>query len=118
MNAKPNWVLFVASLVAAVALTVAVTLSVQRGDSDEPAQATTTTFLYYEFGYGEDPALDEYWDLCEEGVDDLEWCDRLFYAAPVGSEYERFGATCGYRASYKAGVCQDLALSIPKETSP
>jgi len=46
-------------------------------------------------GYGEDPALDRLWDACADG--DAEACDSLYWESPVGSEYERFGDTCGDR---------------------
>lgn len=47
------------------------------------------------FTYGDDPIFDLLWDRCEAG--DGEACDELFYGSPVGSEYEAFGNTCGYR---------------------
>ncbi len=45
--------------------------------------------------YGDDPKLDRLWDGCEDG--DGEACDQLWDEAPLGSEYERFGVTCGER---------------------
>lgn len=45
------------------------------------------------FAYGDDPSLDEVWDHCESG--DGASCDSLVGSAPVGSEYEAFGASCG-----------------------
>lgn len=42
--------------------------------------------------YGGDFVLDTLWDEC--AANDLDSCDALFAAAPFGSEYERFGATC------------------------
>lgn len=45
--------------------------------------------------YGDDAALDALWDACEN--EDWEACDSLFMQAPVGSEYEDFGDTCGNR---------------------
>lgn len=45
--------------------------------------------------YGDDAALDALWDACED--EDWEACDSLFMQAPVGSEYEDFGDTCGNR---------------------
>lgn len=43
--------------------------------------------------YGADFVLDSLWDECEAG--DASACDGLFAAAPFGSVYEDFGATCG-----------------------
>ncbi len=45
--------------------------------------------------YGDDSTLDRLWDGCEAG--DGAACDRLFEQSPVGSDYERFGLTCGNR---------------------
>ncbi|MEM8926260.1 MAG: hypothetical protein AAGD35_22370 [Actinomycetota bacterium] len=44
---------------------------------------------------GDDAELDELWDECEGGSGVA--CDRLFRLAPVGSDYERFGLSCGDR---------------------
>lgn len=55
--------------------------------------------------YGDDASLDALWDSCESG--DMEACDDLYRDSPVGSEYERFGDTCGNRTD--GGVwCVDL----------
>jgi len=42
---------------------------------------------------GDDTQLDRLWRACERG----DWlsCDDLFLDAPLDSEYEFFGATCG-----------------------
>lgn len=45
--------------------------------------------------YGDDPELDALWDQCEAG--DGSACDQLWELAPVDSDYERFGVTCGER---------------------
>ncbi|MFP5331424.1 MAG: hypothetical protein ACLGHX_03540 [Acidimicrobiia bacterium] len=42
--------------------------------------------------YGDDFVLDSLWDECEQT--DLGSCDALFAAAPFGSDYEQFGASC------------------------
>lgn len=47
--------------------------------------------------FGDDPELDELWAACEAG--DGPSCDALFDAAPLGSDYETFGATCGGRGA-------------------
>lgn len=44
---------------------------------------------------GDDPTLDRLWDGCADG--DGGACDQLFEDAPLGSDYERFGLTCGDR---------------------
>ncbi|MDH4276444.1 MAG: hypothetical protein OEZ14_05685 [Acidimicrobiia bacterium] len=44
---------------------------------------------------GDDPALDSLWRSCEGGSGAA--CDDLFEQAPVGSDYERFGVSCGDR---------------------
>ena len=45
--------------------------------------------------YGDDAELDRLWNGCEAG--DGAMCDALFETAPVDSEYESFGVTCGNR---------------------
>lgn len=50
--------------------------------------------------YGDDPQLDALWDACEAG--DGQACDDLYFQSPIGSEYERFGDTCGGR--FEAGT--------------
>ncbi len=45
--------------------------------------------------YGDDPFLDSLYDQCTEGSAGA--CDALYFEAPVNSEYELFGATCGGR---------------------
>jgi S1-C subfamily serine protease len=44
---------------------------------------------------GGGPALDALWDQCAAG--DFQSCDDLWWMAPPGSDYERFGGTCGDR---------------------
>jgi hypothetical protein len=45
--------------------------------------------------YGDDPGLDRLWESCERGS--MGACDRLFWDAPLFSDYEEFGLTCGGR---------------------
>lgn len=54
--------------------------------------------------FGDDPELDGLWADCEAGSGAA--CDALFDAAPLGSDYERFGATCGGRGAEP--VCADV----------
>ena len=67
---------------------------------------------------GEDVQLDLLWDSCERGSG--ESCDRLFEAAPVGSEYEVFGQTCGNRTKelrcadrYAGMAASGTTISLP-----
>lgn len=55
---------------------------------------------------GDDAALDRLWESCEAGggAD----CDALFEQAPPGTDYERFGLTCGERPNVL--YCTDLVL--------
>jgi hypothetical protein len=55
---------------------------------------------------GDDPALDELTDGCFSG--DLEACDDLYFESPLGSEYERYGSTCGERNDETFGGCVAL----------
>jgi len=61
-----------------------------------------------EGSYGSDDNLDLLWDRCKSGT--LAACDDLYFAAPAGSEYGQFGATCGNQGG-EPGLCssQDTA---------
>jgi hypothetical protein len=59
---------------------------------------------------GDDPGLDELWTRCEGG--DGTACDELFDTAPVGSDYERFGLSCGDRPTVID--CVDLSPSTTR----
>lgn len=54
---------------------------------------------------GESQFLDGLWVQCEDG--DFAACDELFFEAPAGSVYERFGDTCGYRND-PSGYCNEI----------
>lgn len=45
--------------------------------------------------YGDNAELDALWDECADGSPVS--CDSLYISSAVGSEYERFGGTCGDR---------------------
>lgn len=57
------------------------------------------------FTYGDNAALDSLWDACTAG--DGASCDDLYFESPVGSTYENFGDTCGYRFDASPGFCED-----------
>lgn len=65
--------------------------------------------------YGDDPDLDALWDGCEAG--DWEACDDLYRQSPIGSEYERFGDTCGDR-NEPSGWCVDVQTDGPPAGEP
>jgi hypothetical protein len=68
------------------------------GDSDDASGSADS--------FGDDPEMDALWTSCEQG--DMEACDALYYATPLGSEYEEFGGTCGNRESMgMSGSCVD-----------
>ena len=72
------------------------------------------TELYGEpeaFTYGDVASLDALWDGCEAGAGGAgSWaadCDLLFSLAPIDSDYEAFGDSCGTR-NEPSGWCEDL----------
>jgi hypothetical protein len=71
-------------------------------DLDEAVAAATAGQAY-----GDDPVLDGLWDACASG--DGEACDDLYFDSASGSEYERFGLTCGDRfaAAEAPDLCAD-----------
>ena len=63
-------------------------------DAPAPAQA---------YGFGDDPRMDGLQDACAAG--DMSACDQLYETSPYDSAYEAFGATCGQRTDWMAGLC-------------
>lgn len=57
--------------------------------------------------YGDNPVLDRLWDACASG--DGQACDDLYFDSATGTEYERFGLTCGDRftAAGAPTMCAD-----------
>lgn len=55
--------------------------------------------------YGDNAALDELWEGCERGV----WlsCDDLYFQADADSDYEWFGASCGYLIEDPVAFCDE-----------
>jgi hypothetical protein len=92
--------------------TTSVTASSASGDGETPASVTAPlggpipTFEVGSnaFAYGDDPGLDRLWDECAAG--NGKACDDLYQAAPVDSEYETFGYTCGNRPNVI--ICTEL----------
>jgi hypothetical protein len=61
--------------------------------------------------YGDDPSLDALWDGCN--AEEFDACSQLFEMAPVGSEYEWFGGSCGGRVDGMEGCGAFLEQGIP-----
>jgi hypothetical protein len=83
---------------------------VQCGDATwpspiEPGSEDPDTWSSGAETYGDHPLLDTLWDQCAAG--DFESCDDLWWMAPPGSDYERFGDTCGDRNA-PAGWCTEV----------
>lgn len=57
--------------------------------------------------FGDDAALDGLWTACEQGSGLA--CDQLFAQAPIGSDYEDFGVSCGRRPDVLRCAELDLA---------
>ena len=57
------------------------------------------------YSYGDNAQLDTFWDACDAG--DGAACDQLYFDSPIGSVYEDFGDTCGYRYDESPGFCED-----------
>ncbi len=58
---------------------------------------------------GDDPALNALAQDCFDG--DMSACDDLFFQAPVDSDYERYGNTCGGRideAEVNSRLCTNI----------
>ena len=61
----------------------------------DEAPVDALAMVDHPFTFGDDPTLDALWGACDEGSG--RSCDQLFAAAPVGSDYEEFGVSCGNR---------------------
>lgn len=61
---------------------------------------------YEPYDYGDDPWLDGLMDACDQG-DEIS-CDQLYLESPMDSEYEFFGATCGYQRDWSTTPCPGL----------
>ncbi|HZJ04732.1 MAG TPA: trypsin-like peptidase domain-containing protein [Nocardioidaceae bacterium] len=66
--------------------------------------------------YGDDPLLDHLWDKCADG--DMASCDQLYQLSPFGSEYERFGSTCGDRNPPTGYCVQTTTPETPRPPGP
>jgi hypothetical protein len=65
-------------------------------------------------GLGDDPELDALALACHQA--DLSACDDLYVAAPAGSLYEAYGATCGARLDEAtSSLCADALVGVPEE---
>ena len=70
---------------------------------------TATTVVELAYGdRGSDPLLDLLWDDCAAG--DMGACDQLYRQAPLGSEYEAFGDTCG--ATTEGGTWCETGVDV------
>jgi hypothetical protein len=67
---------------------------------------------------GESAELDALWDACASGYGQA--CDALFEQAPMGSEYEDFGASCGGRTREQqcAAVYPSPGVTLPSAAQP
>jgi hypothetical protein len=62
---------------------------------------------------GDDADLDALWDQCAAGYGQA--CDDLFDQSQLGSDYEAFGVTCGFRTSEErcAAVYPSPGVTLP-----
>ena len=72
-------------------------------ESDGPALTDFSDLSPSDPPPGDDAELDALWVACSDRSADA--CDDLFFSAPTGSVYERFGFSCGARA---IGICETV----------
>lgn len=72
---------------------------------EQTEASTPPTTIPEPYTFGDDIELDDLWDSCAEG--DWTDCDELYQQAPVGSDYEWFGATCGYLVDDDGLPCEE-----------
>ena len=82
--------------------------SMEVDESPQPAEPPS--------GLGDDEELN---DLAEEcASEDFSACDLLYYSAPPGSEYQRYGDECGGR-NLGGGLCSVMYLQdVPAPRTP
>ncbi|WP_225754764.1 hypothetical protein [Actinotalea sp. Marseille-Q4924] len=100
-------------LVGAVGV-VLVGLSAFRAAVDVTDPAVDRPGAVWDLGgetYGDDPALDALWDAC--AAEDWDACDDLYFESGGGTEYERFGETCGGRTDGTSLCSVELGGSLP-----
>ncbi len=77
------------------------------GDDAQPIGGDTGTGIDptagEPFAFGDDPELDVLYTACADG--DFVACDDLYFASPIGSEYEAFALTCGDRGADTSVSC-------------
>jgi hypothetical protein len=103
----PAWLLLVALGVGAILF--GAWLEHEARTEPTVTTTTTTTTVPEPFDYGDDPDLDDLYESCFDG--DWTDCDELYLSSPEDSEYEWFGATCGYRIEGDGEFCADAAAA-------
>jgi len=92
---RTGWIIG-ASVGAVAAIVAGVVIVGALGDDDPPTpDPTTTTSTEPDEGTPDDDVFATLSDEC--GAGDMQSCDDLYFAAPVDSLDETFGATCGTR---------------------
>jgi len=72
---------------------------IQPDDDDQPDIPILTPW-----DFGDDAFFDILWNECAVGITDA--CDDLYAQTPLGSVYEDFAATCGWRlGAWDEGNC-------------
>ena len=67
-------------------------------------------------GLGTDPAMDALAQSCFAG--DMQGCDELYFASPIGSAYEAYAETCAGRTESFAGMCSATFASTSAGPAP
>lgn len=93
--------------VAAVAFTL---VACGADGPDPPTPTTDRPTVEDPWTYGDSEALDVLWEACAS--DDASACDELYEQSPEGSDYQRFGDTCGGRTE-GGGWCSEVATPTP-----
>jgi hypothetical protein len=95
----PSWLLLVALGVGTILFGAWLEHETQAAPKDKTETTVSEPSISEEelpdiYTLGDDADLDVLWKECDQG----QWlsCDDLYLDSPVGSEYEYFGATCGY----------------------
>ncbi len=93
--------LLTAAGVAVLTGVVVLALWLTDRDRDAPISLPTPN----SWSYGSNAGLDDLWDQCADGH--MAACDELYLTAPAGTEYQRFGSTCGETSDASYGGCTE-----------
>lgn len=118
---KTLWIVLgvLGALLVAGVVVVLVVVNLARGVAQDLQEGGFELDTLSGETYGDNAELDALWDACADG--DMVACDDLYRTSGLGTEYERFGDTCGGRTdggAYCAGTDPGSGTDTGSGTAP